>query len=77
VGEINCLVSCSYVAFSERSNGRCLQLLVTGSARLDLDRRKFPAVEAVQVLRRTGVDRAGELGVRLVSADSFLATLPV
>jgi len=38
-------------------------------------RRKFPAVEAVQVLARAGVDRAGELGVRLVSADRFLGEL--
>jgi predicted AAA+ superfamily ATPase len=38
-------------------------------------RRKFPAVEAVQVLATRGVDRAGELGVRLVSADRFLGGL--
>ena len=38
-------------------------------------RRKFPAVEAIQVIATTGVDRAGELGVRLVSADRFLAEL--
>jgi hypothetical protein len=34
-------------------------------------RRKFPAVEAVQVLATAGVDRAGEL----VSADRFLGEL--
>jgi hypothetical protein len=38
-------------------------------------RRKFPDVEAVQVLRAAGVDRVGELGVRLVSAERFLGTL--
>ena len=40
-------------------------------------RRKFPSVEAVQVLATRGVDRAGELGVRLVSADRFLSELPL
>jgi hypothetical protein len=40
-------------------------------------RRKFPEVEAVQVLRKSGIDRVGELGVRLVSADKFLKTLLV
>jgi predicted AAA+ superfamily ATPase len=40
-------------------------------------RRKFPAVEAIQVIRTPGVDRVGELGVRLVSADTFLQTLTV
>jgi hypothetical protein len=38
-------------------------------------RRKFPAVEAVQVIAARGVDRVGELGVRLVSADRFLGEL--
>ena len=40
-------------------------------------RRAFPAVEAVQVIRTPGVDRLGELGVRLVSAQTFLGTLRV
>ena len=40
-------------------------------------RRKFPGVDAVQVLRKEGIDRAGELGVRLVSADLFLRQLAV
>jgi hypothetical protein len=40
-------------------------------------RRKFPSVEAIQVLRTAGIDRIGELGVRLVSADSFLGELLV
>jgi hypothetical protein len=34
-------------------------------------------VEAIQVIRTPGVDRVGELGVRLVSADTFLQTLTV
>lgn len=38
-------------------------------------RRKFPGVEAVQVLATRGVDRMGREGVRLVSADRFLAEL--
>jgi hypothetical protein len=37
--------------------------------------RKFPTVEAVQVLATRGVDRTGREGVRLVSADRFLAEL--
>jgi hypothetical protein len=40
-------------------------------------RRKFPAVEAVQVLGTRGVDRIGREGVRLVSGDRFLAELVV
>ena len=40
-------------------------------------RRKFPAVEAVQVIATRGVDRIGREGVRLVSADRFLAELAV
>lgn len=40
-------------------------------------RRKFPAVEAVQVLATRGVDRIGREGVRLVSADRFLAELVI
>lgn len=40
-------------------------------------RRKFPAVEAVQVLVTRGVDRIGREGVRLVSADRFLAELVI
>jgi len=36
-------------------------------------RRKFPAVEAVQVLAIRGVDRIAREGIRLVSADRFLA----
>lgn len=38
-------------------------------------RRKFPAVEAVQVLATADVDRARALGVRLVKADRFLGEL--
>jgi len=38
-------------------------------------RRKFPAVDAIQVLATRGVDRTGDLGVRLVSADRFLTEL--
>ena len=40
-------------------------------------RRKFPAVEAVQVIATRGVDRIGREGIRLVSADRFLAELVV
>ncbi len=40
-------------------------------------RRKFPTVEAVQVLATRGVDRLGREGIRLVSADRFLAELLV
>lgn len=40
-------------------------------------RRKFPTVDAVQVLRKSGVDRVGELGIRVVSADVFLQSLSV
>jgi hypothetical protein len=40
-------------------------------------RRKFPKVEAVQVLATTGVDRIVRDGVRLVSADRFLAELAI
>lgn len=47
------------------------------SASLLYLRRKFPAVEAVQVLAANGIDRLGELGVRLVSADRFLRELLV
>lgn len=38
-------------------------------------RRKFPAVPAVQVLRKPRIDRIGQEGVRLISADRFLAEL--
>jgi hypothetical protein len=40
-------------------------------------RRKFPAVDAVQVIASRGVDRIAREGVRLVSADRFLAELVV
>ena len=40
-------------------------------------RRKFPTVEALQVLGTRGVDRIGREGVRLVSADRFLGELMV
>jgi len=40
-------------------------------------RRKFPAVDAVQVLATRGVDRIVRDGIRLVSADRFLAELVV
>ena len=39
--------------------------------------RKFPAVDAVQVIARRGVDRLAREGVRLVSADRFLGELAV
>lgn len=38
-------------------------------------RRKFPEVEAYQVLARAGIDRVAERGVRLISADRFLGGL--
>jgi len=40
-------------------------------------RRKFPAVEAVQTVVTRGIDRAARKGVRVVSADRFLAELVV
>src|SRR5579863_4556112 len=40
-------------------------------------RRKFPGVDAVQVLATRGMDKIGREGVRLVSADRFLAGLVV
>lgn len=40
-------------------------------------RRKCPTVEAVQVLDTRGIDRIDRDGVRLVSADRFLAELVV
>ncbi len=39
--------------------------------------RKFPSVEAVQVIATRGVDRTAREGVRLVSADRFLSSLAV
>ena len=39
--------------------------------------RKYPAVEAVQVLATPRVDRIGREGVRLVSADRFLSELVI
>lgn len=38
-------------------------------------RRKFPEVEAYQVLARAGIDRVAEQGIRLISADRFLGGL--
>jgi predicted AAA+ superfamily ATPase len=38
-------------------------------------RRKYPEVEAVQVVERRGVDRIAREGVRLVSAETFLGEL--
>ncbi len=38
-------------------------------------RRKFPAVDALQVIATRKVDRTAALGVRLVSADRFLGEL--
>ena len=40
-------------------------------------RRKFPSVDALQVLATSGIDRIGREGVRLVSANRFLAELPI
>ena len=40
-------------------------------------RRKFPGVDALQVIATRGVDRVAQDGVRLVSADKFLAELVV
>ncbi len=39
--------------------------------------RKFPGVEAVQVIATSGIDRVAREGVRLVSADRFLGELAV
>ncbi|MBC7625598.1 MAG: ATP-binding protein [Aeromicrobium sp.] len=40
-------------------------------------RRKFPQVPALQVIAKSNVDRIGQEGVRLVSADRFLAELAI
>jgi hypothetical protein len=40
-------------------------------------KKKFPSAEALQVLARPGIDRIGPLGIRIVSADRFLAELAV
>ena len=40
-------------------------------------RRKFPGVDALQVIATRGVDRLAQEGVRLVSADKFLAELAI
>lgn len=40
-------------------------------------RRKFPSVDAVQVIATRGIDRLGPEGVRIVSADRFLSELAV
>lgn len=40
-------------------------------------RRKFPGVEAFQVIATPGVDRFAQEGVRLISADTFLAALAI
>jgi hypothetical protein len=40
-------------------------------------RRKFPTVDALQVIATRGVDRIAREGVRLVSADRFLAELVI
>lgn len=40
-------------------------------------KRKFPKVPALQVLAKTNIERVGPLGVRIVSADTFLAELEV
>lgn len=39
--------------------------------------RKFPAVPAVQVIAKRGIDRVAREGVRLVSADRFLGELAI
>ena len=40
-------------------------------------KRKFPAVDAIQVLAKPRIDRFGPLGVRILSADRFLGGLLV
>ena len=40
-------------------------------------RRKFPGIDALQVIATRGVDRIAQEGVRLVGADKFLAELVV
>ncbi len=40
-------------------------------------RRKFPQVASLQVIAKPNVDRIGQEGVRLVSADKFLAELAI
>jgi len=40
-------------------------------------RRKFPSVEAIQVISTRGVDRVAAEGARLVSADKFLSELVI
>lgn len=40
-------------------------------------RRRFPSVEAIQVIAKGGIDRYAADGIRLVSADRFLNSLAV
>jgi predicted AAA+ superfamily ATPase len=40
-------------------------------------KKKFPAVDAAHVLARPGLDRIGSAGIRIVSAETFLAELKV
>jgi hypothetical protein len=49
----------------------------TASPSLLYLRRKFPGVEALQVVAKPKLDRMGPLGIRIVSADRFLSELQI
>ena len=55
----------------------CKVAETTVAASLIYLKKKFPSAEALQVLARPGIDRVGPLGIRVVSADRFLAELTV
>ena len=71
------------VDFVQMQNGKATRFVEcnhtdpNASSSLRYLRRKFPAVEAIQVLAKPGIDRIGPLGVRIVSADTFLGELLV
>lgn len=71
------------VDFVETRNGNAVRFVeaklseTSPSPALLYLRRKFADVPAVQVLRKPGVDRVADLGVRVVSAERFLAELPI
>ena len=71
------------VDFVQLQNGKPIQFIecrlndTSISPALLYLRRKFPGVTALQVISTRGVDRIGQEGVRLVSADKLLAELAI
>lgn len=71
------------VDFIQLRNGRPVRFVECKASDLTISpsllylSRKYPEVEAVQVVGRRGVDRVAREGVRLVSADTFLSELVV